>query len=288
LAREIVLIDIKRENAYGEALDIRHGIPFMGNAHIYAGDYSDCSDCDLIIITAGRNRRPGETRLDLTNDNIVIVSMVTKQLMKYYTRGVIMVVTNPVDIITYKLKQWTGLPNGLIIGTGCILDTSRLINYVADYVGLSTNVVNGFVAGEHGDGQFPVWSRLSIAGESIGEYCRANNLPWGESQKTEIAIKIKNTGTEIIIAKGCSHYGIATCVCFLADAILNRRATVACISNVLEGEYGIYDIALSVPSIVGGNGIEQKMEETWNDQEVKQLKMVAEQLTLIQKRISNY
>lgn len=278
LAREIVLIDIKPEAAYGEALDIRHGIPYMGNAYVYEGDYSDCAGCDLIIITAGRNRKPGESRLDLAEDNISIVKEVTGQLMRYYTRGVVMVVTNPVDIITHKLSEWVELSDGMVFGTGCILDTSRLISCVADYIRLGAEMINGFVAGEHGDGLFPVWSRLSIAGSPIDEYCRAVNLAWGEEQKAEITAKVKRTGGEIILGKGRTQYGIATCVCYLADAILNRRSTVVCVSSVLKGEYGISDVALSVPSILGVNGVEKRLEEIWSTKEREQLEVAAVEL----------
>lgn len=268
LAHEIILIDTDYDKAMAEAKDIQHGIPCMGTAIIYAGDYSDCADCDLIIITAGRNRRPDETRLNMTNDNLKILRTVVDSLSHFYTRGAIMIISNPVDILVYQCSKWMGLQNGMIFGTGCVLDTSRLISNVAEYVGLKTEVVKGFVVGEHGDTQVPIWSRLSIAGVPMKEYCDYVGLPWEEEQKMKIAASIQQLGTEIIRGKGRTHYGISTCVCHLADAVLNQRDTIASVSSTLQGEYGIRDVAMSLPSIVGVNGIDKRLEENWSIQEI--------------------
>lgn len=278
LAKEIVLIDKLKDRAIGEARDIRHGIPFVGTSNIYAGEYSNCVDSDLIIITAGRNRKPNETRLDMAADNISIVHEVIQELKKYYTTGVIMVVSNPVDIIVQKCTEWMELPDGVVFGTGCILDTSRLINYVADYVGLNTEVISGFVYGEHGDMQIPMWSRVSVAGVPIEGYCYAIGLEFGDAQKKEIAYKVKKAGIEIIKGKGRTHYGIATCVCYLADAILNRRTIIASVSSTLRGEYNIENVALSIPSIIGSSGVERRIQESLNVSESDYLYKASKQL----------
>ena len=156
LAREIVLIDVNNTKAKGEALDIQHGIPYMGSSSVRAGSYDDCADCDLIIITAGRNRFPTESRLDMINDNILIMKGVVDKLSKHYTKGVILIVSNPVDILTYKCDEWMGLPNGKILGTGCILDTSRLIRAISSYTNLNIESIKCNIVGEHGESQFPV------------------------------------------------------------------------------------------------------------------------------------
>lgn len=285
LAREIVLIDINSKSAIGEALDIQHGIPYMGSATVYAGDYSDCKDSDLIIITAGRNRRQNETRLDLAQDNIKIVEDVVRQLTKYYTKGVILVVTNPVDIITYKVATWTGLPNGKVFGSGCILDSSRFVKAIADFVNLNTEIINGSIVGEHGESQIPIWSKVTIAGIPIEEYCNSIGLKFTQEERDFIALSVKQMGTEIISSKGKTHFGIATCVCYLADAILNRRATISSVSSILTGEYGITDVALSLPSIISGNGIEKRIIERWDDREFEQFEKTEKQLTMILKRL---
>lgn len=164
IAREIVLIDRDASIAQGEALDIRHGVPFMGTSQVYAGDYADCADCDLVILCAGRNRRPGETRRDLVDQNVGIMNSVIDALKPHYTHGAILVVANPVDILTKVASDRMGLPNGRVFGSGCILDTSRLTACIADYLSLSTDTVKAMVLGEHGDDQFPAWSRAAIAG----------------------------------------------------------------------------------------------------------------------------
>lgn len=275
IAKEIILIDIDKKKAQGEALDIQHGISYMGRSSVRAGEYEDCSDCDLIVITAGRNRRTGETRLDMVQDNIVIMDNVIGELKKYYTRGVLLVVSNPVDILTYYCDKKMGLPNGRVIGTGCILDTSRLIREVANYTKLSTEVVKCNIIGEHGDTQIPVWSRLAIAGVPMKEYCDNVGLKWNDDIKNEIYSKVKTMGSTIITDKGRTHYGIATCVCSIADAILNQRLTIASVTTPLKGEYKIFDVALSLPSIIGVNGVEHRLVEYLSDNEYQALQKSA-------------
>ena len=278
LASEIVLVDSDSKKASGEALDIQHGIPYMGTSAVRAGDYCDCKNCDLIIITAGRNRRVGEDRLDLISDNIGTMKAVVDKIKPYYTHGVIMVVSNPVDILTYKCSEWMDLPNGKVFGTGCILDTSRLVRSIANYTNLNIEAIKCNIVGEHGSSQFPVWSRLSIAGIPMKEYCNSVGLPWGADQKEEIYNQVKNMGAEIIADKGKTHYGIATCVCSLADAVLNQRLTVAPVTSPLQGEYGIEGVSLSIPSIVGVNGVEHRLEEKWTKEERRRLQDCADKL----------
>lgn len=278
LAREIVLIDIDTNKAKGEALDIQHGIPYIGISAVYAGDYSDCKNCDLIIITAGRNRKTGENRLDLIADNGKIIKNVVEQITPHYTRGAIMIVSNPVDILTFQCDKLMRLPNGRVFGTGCILDTSRLVRCITDYTGLNTEAVKCFIVGEHGDSQIPIWSKLSIAGVPMSEYCDNVGLPWGEEQRAAIYGKVKSMGAEIIAAKGKTHYGIATCVCSLADAVLNQRLAIAPVSTPLQGEYGIEGVSMSLPSIIGVNGVEKRLKEHWSDGEYNAFKESANRL----------
>lgn len=269
VAREIVLIDINREKCNGEAMDIRHGLPSMGTADLYAGDYSDCGDCDLIIITAGRNRNPGESRLDMTSENVQVLKTVVDSIRKYYTRGCLLIISNPVDILTYKADEWMGLSNGLVFGTGCVLDTSRFVRSVADYLKLGTGVINGYLIGEHGDGQIPVWSRVTVGGIPIAEYCEAVGCIWNNDIRNEITMKTRNMGSEIIRAKGKTHYGIATCVCHIADAVINQRPTILSITSPLMGEHGCRGVALSVPSVVGPTGVQQRIREKWTPEEYR-------------------
>ena len=269
IAREIVLIDKDKDKCAGEACDIRHGIPSMGTADLYAGDYSDCADSDLIVITAGRNRKPGETRLDMANENTKILKVVIDSIKEYYTRGFILIVSNPVDILTQKATEWMNLPDGMVFGSGCILDTSRFIRCVADYLNLSTGVINGYLVGEHGDNQVPVWSKLVVSGIPIEEYCQETGIEWNEDIRNQLAEKTRVMGTEIIKAKGKTHYGIATSVCFIADAIINQRPTIASVSSQLMGEHGVRDVSLSVPSVIGPGGVQQRIREKWLPEEYR-------------------
>lgn len=270
IAREIVLIDLNKAKAEGEAIDIRHGIPSMGIVDLYAGDYSACADSDLIIITAGRGRRPGESRLDLANENTRIIRGVIDSIQKYYTHGVIMVVSNPVDIITYKVSEWMQLFNGSVFGTGCILDTSRLLRKLADYLHLSTGILNGYVIGEHGDRQIPIWSHVTVSGIPIEEYCNEMNISWNAEIRNELFESTKSMGAEIISSKGRTHYGIATCVCYLADSILNQRPTIVSVTSPMPFETNIPEYALSVPSLVGPTGVQQRVRDKWNEDEYQQ------------------
>lgn len=276
IAREIVLINRTESKAIGEALDIQHGIPYMGISAVRAGSYADCANCDLIIITTGRNRKACETRLNLVKDNVEIIESVVNQIKQYYTRGVILMVANPVDILTAKCTEMMGLPDGRVFGTGNILDTSRLIRLVADYTGLNTEMIKANIVGEHGDGQVPIWSLLSIAGVPIKDYLSSVDLEWNANIRIDMEKKVRDLGTQIIAGKGKTHYGIATCVCYIADAILNQRFTIAPVTSVLKGEYGVSDVALSVPSIIGVNGVERRLEEPWSDFEKERFEDSAE------------
>jgi L-lactate dehydrogenase len=207
--------------------------------------------------------------LDLTNENVKILDSVIRSIKQYYTRGVVLVISNPVDILTFKATQWLELTDGMVFGSGCILDSSRFVRCIADYVGLSTGVINGYIVGEHGDGQVPVWSRVTVGGIPIEDYCRDINRKWDEEVREEIARQTRTMGAEIIREKSRTHYGIATCVCLLADAIINQRPTICSVSSVLMGEHGVRDVALSVPSVVGPSGVRQRIREKWESDEYR-------------------
>ena len=278
LANEIVLIDLNEQLSRAETLDIRHGIPYMGVSNIHSGVYSDIKDSDLIIITAGRNRKPNETRLQMAADNVLILKKVCDEINKYYNTGVILVVTNPIDVAVKKVSEWVSLPRGMVFGTGCILDSSRLTNAVADYLELSPEVVNAQVVGEHGSSQVTVWSKLTIAGMPISDYCKTVGKPFDRSIKTKLSRAVVDMGTTIIKGKGKTHYGIATCVCYIADAILNRRATIITVSIPLIGEYGLKDVSVSVPCVVSTNGVTMIIEDSFSKNEMMLLKESADKV----------
>lgn len=269
LADDIVLIDVNAEHAQGEAEDIVHGISYMGVCQVRQGQYEDCENCDIIIITAGKNRKPGQKRSDLAEVNAGIMKDVISNMKPYYTDSVVLVVANPVDILTYKAAKYLGCEPSKVIGTGCILDTSRLVCQLADYVGLSINNVHAMVVGEHGDKQLALWSRVSVANSPIEEYCEMSNIPWNESVRDEIMQRVRGMGADIIAKKERTHYGIATCVCYLVDAIMNDHKIVAPVCSILQKEFaGISDVAISVPTVVGRGGVIRQLFQEWNHSEI--------------------
>ena len=259
IAKEIVLIDVDKEKCLGEVLDIGHGISTIGMTKLYVGDYSDCANSDLIIITAGRNRKVGESRLDMASENTKIVKNIVNSIKKYYNKGCILIVSNPVDILTQKVSEWMGVPNGYVFGSGCLLDSSRFVRQIAEYLNVDIRRVNGYLIGEHGDHQVPVWSKVTVGDVFIEKYCEENLIEWNSQIKNDIAKITKEMGAEIIRTKGKTHYGIATCVCYLADAIINQKTVIASVSSPLTGEYGVEGVALSVPSVIGKQGIQQRI-----------------------------
>lgn len=278
IAKEIVLIDLNKELSKAETYDIRHGLSGIGHTKITNGDYSNIKDSDLIVVTAGRNRLPNETRLDMAFDNIKIAKSVSEEIKKYYTTGIVLVVSNPVDIITYAMSKWLNLPKGMVFGTGCTLDSSRFVSVIADYLGLEPDAINAMVIGEHGESQVPLWSKVSVNGIPLEEYCKASNLEITEAQKIIIEQKVRNLGTEIIQGKGKTNYGIATCICHIANAILSKQKIIAGVTSILDGEYGIKDVAISLPCVISSNGLEEILTDKINDEEY--LKLQDSALTL--------
>ena len=278
VAREIVFIDIDKEKVDGEAMDIQHGIPELGGAVVRAGSYEDCADCDLIVITAGRNRKPGESRLDLISGNTQILRNVVDSLKKYYTGGAILLVSNPVDILVYECTKFMDLPDGRVFGTGCALDSSRMVRMLSDYTKRDTEAVKINIVGEHGDAQISIWSRASIDGILLPEYCKRRGISWGQKEKEVLSEKVRGMGAAIIKEKGRTHFGIATTVCYLAEAVLGQRPSIASVSTVLQGEYGVSGVALSVPSVIGVNGVERRLEETWSDEELTLFRQAADKM----------
>ena len=268
LCSELVLIDVNKEKAAGEVLDISHGLPFLGHMNIYAGDYSDIKDCDLIIITAGIPRKPGETRMDLALKNVKLAHIITDSIMQHYNGGIIMLVSNPCDVVTYKIAEWTGLPTGTIIGSGTNLDSARFRYLLSQKLNVDVRNVHGYVLGEHGETQFPCWSRTHIAGMPVDEYAKLIGVELNDEQKAEIADKTRLSGAEIIKLKRATFNGIAVSATTLAESILNNEHTVRTVCTKLDGQYGKSDISMNVPCILGGSGVEKILELPLNATEM--------------------
>lgn len=284
LVSEMVLIDVNKEKAFGEALDINHGLSFVGQMNVYSGDYSDCKDCDIIVITAGANRKPGETRLDLAKKNVSIMKDITSNIMKHYNKGVILVVSNPVDILTYMVQKWTGLPSSRVIGSGTVLDSSRFRNQIANILNVDVKNVHGYIIGEHGDSQIPVWSATHIAGTKFDDYIAKNGIT---VDKEKILTDVKTAGGVIIKNKGATYYGIALSINRICESLLKNYRTIMPIGTTINGCYGIKDVALSLPAIVSGNGCEKILEIDLTDDELKGILNSAEQVKVVLDEVRN-
>jgi len=268
LVQEIALIDVNREKAIGEAMDISHGLCHMGQMEIYESDYSACADCDIVIVTAGLNRQPGETRLDLAKKNVPISRTITENIMKHYTRGVILVVANPVDVLTYSIQKWSGLPLGYVMGTGTALDSSRFRTLVGERIGIDIKNVHGYIIGEHGDAMIPMWSATNIAGQHIDDVCRALNIPvMTDQDKASLVEQVKTGGADVIKFKGATYYAIAAVTSNICEAIVKNQNTIKTVASVIDGPLGIHDVALSLPSVVNREGVSRVLDLQLSDSE---------------------
>lgn len=255
---ELVLIDVNRDKALGDALDMNHGMPFIGNIRVWAGDYSDCEGADIVIITAGAAQRPGETRLDLLKRNIAIFEEIIEKVTQYNKTGILLIATNPVDILSYFSWKKSGLPANRVIGSGTLLDSARFRYLIAEELELDPRNVHALIVGEHGDSELPVWSRANVAGVPL-------NLT--EEQKQRIFEKTKNAAYEIIEAKGATYYAIALALDRIVAAILRNEASVLTVSTLINGLYGVEDVYMGVPCIVDGHGVREIFDMPLNEEE---------------------
>lgn len=287
LFSDMVLIDVDRKKAEGEALDIGHGISFARPMKIWAGGYEDIADAAIVVITAGANQKPGETRLDLVHKNIAILKSIMPEVTKYNKTGIILMVANPVDILTYAALKISGLPENRVIGSGTVLDTARLKYEMGELLEVDSRGVHAFIVGEHGDSEIAAWSSANISGVPLRDFCKirgdidSNMLK--ESTK-EIAERVKNSAYEIIERKRATYYGIAMAVKRICEAIIRDEKSVLPISSMMRGEYGLTDVVLSMPAIVGENGVEHVVPVSLDEDEQKRLWDSAQVLKEIQKQ----
>ena len=268
---EIVLIDINSKKAAGEAADLNHGLPFIAPMSIYAGDYSDLSDASIIIITAGANQRPGQSRTDLVRENVKIFSTIVENIIKYNTDAILLVVTNPVDILTYVTWKQSGFPAERVIGSGTVLDTARLKYLAGQYLEVDNRNIHSFIIGEHGDSELAVWSCATVSGIPLKEFCRSSCLNCGMEKLHEMYNDVKNSAYDIIEAKGATYYAIAEAVRRIVDAIVHDEDSVLPVSSLINDHYGLNDVCLGVPSGVGRTGIKRILDLPLDEAEYKAL-----------------
>ncbi|HHV96627.1 MAG TPA: L-lactate dehydrogenase [Clostridiaceae bacterium] len=278
LVSEIAIIDINTQKVEGEVMDLNHGMPFVRPVKIYNGSYEDCKDSDIIIISAGVNQKPGETRIDLVYRNTQVFKEIIRNILKYYTDAILLVVTNPVDILTYVTYKISGLPHNKVIGSGTVLDTARLRYLIADHVGIDVRNVHGYIIGEHGDSELAAWSTVNIAGIPIDEYCDKCQKCEKKISQLEIFENVKNAAYEIIDRKGATYYAVALAVRRIVEAIIRDENSILTVSSLVEGQYGINNICLSLPSIVNSKGVSTILEIPLSGSETELLIKCADSL----------
>lgn len=278
IASEIVMVDINQEKSLGEALDIRQGIPFCTPATIYAGSYADAIDSDIVIITSGIARQPGQSRLDLAQTNVNMLKAITPEIVKYAPDATYIIVSNPVDVLTYVFHKISGIPEERIIGSGTILDTARLRARVAEYYDVNQKNVHAYVLGEHGDSSFVPWSIANISNVPIEDYREAllNSREYPEFDRDEVENYVRKSGARVIQRKGATFYAVSISVCHICKCLLSGIDTTMTVSTMLHGEYGIEDVCLSLLNVVGHEGAHSKVLLPLNDEEVKALRHSAE------------
>jgi L-lactate dehydrogenase len=267
ITEELILIDINKEKAEGDAMDLNHGLPFApSRTKIRHGTYTDCGDADLVVITAGANQKPGETRLDLVEKNTRIFKGIVEEIMASGFDGIFLVATNPVDILTYAVWKFSGLPKERVIGSGTLLDTARFRFLLGEYFDVDTRNVHAYIIGEHGDTELPVWSSADIAGTSIADWSK-NKVGFKQSDLEQIFLNVRDAAYHIIERKGATYYGIAMGLVRLTKAILQNENSVLTVSAYLDGEYGHNDIFIGVPAVVNRDGIRQVVDLDLNNEE---------------------
>ena len=281
IASEIVLIDINKEKVEGEVMDIEQGTCFRSPVSLVAGDYADAKDSDIVIITSGIARKPGQTRIELTQTNVNILKSITPQIVKEAPDAKYIIVSNPVDIMTYVFTKISGLPENQIMGSGTILDTARLRYGLSEHFKVAQRNIHAYVFGEHGDTSFIPWTGAYISGLSIDEYYEEMRVHGKEIEpldKEAMLEYVQKSGGQVIAKKGATFYAVSATVCQLVGLILAASDSLATVSSMLHGEYGIEDVCLSTLTLVGPNGIQGKVQMRMNNEEVALLKKSAEAL----------
>jgi len=285
LVSEIALIDINLEKAEGEAMDLAHAASFIKPVDIYHGDFSACENASLIIYAAGANQKEGETRLDLVHKNTQILKDTIPQITKYAPESIIMIVTNPVDILTYAALKISGFPPERVIGSGTVLDSSRFRFALSEACGVDPRNIHGYIIGEHGDTELPVWSLANIGGINIDNYCSLCSINFTNETKQAIADKVRIAGYEIIKRKGATYYAVALAAKRITEAIFRDENSVLTVSGIVNDIYGLNDVCLSIPSLVNENGRVKYFEIPLSPEEKNLLHKSANTLKKIQDQL---
>lgn len=265
---DLYLVDLDKEKSIGEVMDLVHGMPFASsNINIEYGDYSECKDADLVVITAGANQKPGETRMQLVEKNTKIMKSIVKSIMETGFHGILLVVSNPVDVLTYVAYKESGLSPSRVIGSGTNLDTGRFKFLIGEYLGIDPRNIHASIIGEHGDSELPVWSQASVGMENLASVLKRRNNPKDWDELNKIFLDVRNAAYEIIKRKGFTNFGIGMSLARITKAIFNNENSILPVSCYLDGQYGEKDVYISVPAIINSDGIKEIIELELSDKE---------------------
>ena len=278
LASEIVLIDMNRNLAEGQAEDMSHGLPYVRPAHIYAGDYEDCSDADVVVITAGAAQKPGETRLDLTKKNVDIYSQIIPAITKHTKNAILIVVSNPVDVLTYAAVKFSDYPVNRVLGSGTTLDSARFRYLLSNHCNVDSRNVHAYIIGEHGDSEVPVWSMAQISGVRLDEFCRNCSRQCGGIPKDRIFEQVRTAAYHLIEKKGATYHAIGLATLTILESIVRDQNSILAVSSLIKNYHGISDVCLSVPTKLNRNGVVEHIVLPLNELELKGLRYSAETL----------
>lgn len=267
LASQIAIIDVNKDRAEGEAMDLSHGMPFAHPVKIWSGDYADCKDADVIVIAVDKGQKIEQSRLELAEGNYEILKQIVPRVTEYNKEGILLVVTNPLDVMTYAVLKLSGFPKNRVLGSGTVLDTARLRFLLGEYLRVDPRNVHAYIIGEHGDSEVPVWSLANVAGIRLRDYCPMCNVPFDHKHLNDLFLKVRNAGYEIIKRKGRTYYAVALGLTKIVESILRDENAVVTVSTFLEDYHGVSNICLSVPVVLNRSGVREIIKLPLNEKE---------------------
>jgi L-lactate dehydrogenase len=268
LASQIAIIDVNKERALGEVMDLNHGLPFVFPAKVWAGEYSDCRDADIVVIAVDKGQKIEASRLDLAQGNFELMKQIVPNITRYTKECILLIVTNPLDVMTYAALKLSGLPRNRVFGSGTVLDTARLKFLLGEHLQVDPRNVHAYVIGEHGDSEVPVWSLANVAGIRLRDYCPICKVPYSPEMFNDLFLNVKNAGYEIIKRKGRTFYAVALAMTKIVESIFRDENAVLTVSHFLQDYHGVNDICLSVPAIINRSGIKETITLPLDEKEI--------------------
>jgi L-lactate dehydrogenase len=268
LASQIVIIDVNKDRAEGEVMDLNHGLPFAYPTRIWAGDYSDCKDADIVLIAVDKGQKIQQSRLELAGGNFEILKQIVPNITKYNKECILLVVTNPLDVMTYAALKLSGFPKDRVIGSGTVLDTARLRYLLGEHLQVDPRNVHAYIIGEHGNSEVPVWSLANVAGIKLKDYCPMCKVPYSPEDFNTLFLKVRDAGYEIMKRKGRTNYAVALGLTKIVESIIRDENAIVTVSCLLEDYHGVSDICLSVPAVLNRKGVKEIIKLPLDEKEI--------------------